>query len=210
MKVRAADDIYTLVIGRERDAVGERQLVGTYDHIHLTAGVSAIDIHRKLTLQISDFHRLAEMRLEATCIVGRPSCGIRRALIERIAVRRIGEPDASIGMRSEIVGRIEPLAVIGIGDHRHRAVVFVAHHAPRQVLAAQLAALEIEAVAVAVVRRHAVDADVPVLLQPAKSGGCWGCRSKPDTVPGCSMPAPPTTNHQSKCARSTCCPRGIC
>ena len=46
--------------------------------------------------------------------------------------------------------------------------MLVAHDAPRQVLAGELAALEVEGVAVAVVRRRAEDADAAVVLEPAQ------------------------------------------
>src|SRR5262249_37885874 len=42
------------------------------------------------------------------------------------------------------------------------------HDAPRQVLARKLPALEIEAVAIAVVRRAAEDADAAIVLEPAQ------------------------------------------
>src|SRR5262249_27752320 len=47
-------------------------------------------------------------------------------------------------------------------------VVLVADHAPRQMLAGNLPALEIEGVAVAVVGRHAKDADLTSVFEPAQ------------------------------------------
>ncbi len=70
-------------------------------------------------------------------------------------------------MRHDVVGRVQPLALEAIGDHRDRAVVLVAHDAAGQVLARKLPALEVERVAVAVVRRHAKDAHAAVVLEPA-------------------------------------------
>jgi hypothetical protein len=46
--------------------------------------------------------------------------------------------------------------------------VLVAHHAPGEVLAGELAALEVEGVAVAVVRRAAEHRDAAVVLEPAE------------------------------------------
>ena len=52
------------------------------------------------------------------------------ALAPRLAaVRWIGEPVRAVRVRHDVVGRVEPLAVEAIGDHRDRAVVLVAHHA---------------------------------------------------------------------------------
>ena len=69
-------------------------------------------------------------------------------------------------MRDDVVRRVERLAVIAIGNHRHAAVVLVAHDAARQVLARQLPALNVERVAVGVVRWAAKHADVIVVLDP--------------------------------------------
>ena len=59
------------------------------------------------------------------------------------------------------------LAVIVVGDHRDRAVELVAHDSPREMLAGDLAPLEVERVAVAVVRRRAEHTHVTVVLQPS-------------------------------------------
>ena len=69
-------------------------------------------------------------------------------------------------MRHHVVGRVEPLAVEHGRDDARRPVELVAHHAPGDVLAGELAALEVERVAVAVVRRRAEHADVAVVLDP--------------------------------------------
>jgi hypothetical protein len=66
-------------------------------------------------------------------------------------------------MRDDIVRRVERLALIGIGDHRHCTVVLPAHHAAVEVLARQLAALKIEGVAVAVIGRPTEHRDPPVV-----------------------------------------------
>src|SRR5207249_4797282 len=84
------------------------------------------------------------------------------------AIRRVGEPDAAVGMRDGVVWRVETLAVEGVGDHRHRAVVLVADDAPSQMLARDLPALEIEGIAVAVVGWRAEDADLTVVVEPAQ------------------------------------------
>ena len=71
-------------------------------------------------------------------------------------------------MRHDVVGRVQPLAVVHVGDQSDRAVVLVAHHASREVLARELAALEIKRVAIAVVRRHAEHTHAAVVLEPAQ------------------------------------------
>src|SRR5437764_2749634 len=53
------------------------------------------------------------------------------------------------------------------GDDGHRAVELVAHDAATNVFTGKLSALEIERVAVAVVRRHAEYADVTIVLDVA-------------------------------------------
>src|SRR5207249_4984567 len=77
-------------------------------------------------------------------------------------------PDAAVGMGHHVVRRIEPLAVPRIRDHGDRTVELIANDPAGQVLAGQLAALEVEGVPVAVVRWTAKDADVTVILQPAE------------------------------------------
>ncbi|CAM5182420.1 hypothetical protein BTHI11S_01959 [Bosea thiooxidans] len=51
--------------------------------------------------------------------------------------------------------------------HTYSTYARVAHDAAVQVLAGELSALEVEAVSVAVAGRHAEDADIPVILDPA-------------------------------------------
>ena len=70
-------------------------------------------------------------------------------------------------MRRQIVRRIQTLALICIGDDGDRSVVLVADDATRRVLARELAALMIERVAVAVVRRRPEHGDPPVVFQIA-------------------------------------------
>ena len=83
------------------------------------------------------------------------------------AVRRVGEPDAAVGMDDDVVRRVQAPALETVRDDRHRAGVLVARHAPAAVLAGDLAPFVVERVAVAVAGRAAEDADVAVLLQPA-------------------------------------------
>ncbi len=75
------------------------------DHHGELAGVwiEAIDGGRVLTLGLVTF------------VVGEDAEG------------RIGEPDRMVGLHHDIVRRIERLAVVGLGQHRDRAVILGAH-----------------------------------------------------------------------------------
>ena len=70
-------------------------------------------------------------------------------------------------MGDNVIGRVELLVVVGIGEHRHGAVVLVAHHPASEMLAAHLAALEVKRVAVGIVGRRAEDTDPTVVLRPS-------------------------------------------
>ena len=50
----------------------------------------------------------------------------------------------------DVVGRVQRLAVVIVGDDGHGAVMLPAHHAAQEMLRADLAALEVESVAVGV------------------------------------------------------------
>src|SRR3546814_20337180 len=73
-------------------------------------------------------------------------------------------------MHHGVVRRIEAVALgVLVGQHRHRAVVLVAHHPAVQVLAGYLPALEVEGVAVAVAGgRPEAPADLAGLLDPTE------------------------------------------
>ena len=70
-------------------------------------------------------------------------------------------------MSDDVVGRVESLAVVGVGDHGHRAVELVADDASGEMLAGELPPLEVERIAIAVVRGHAEHAHVTVVFQPS-------------------------------------------
>ena len=105
------------------------------------------------------------------------------------AVGRVGEPDAAVGMGHGVVGRVEPLALERVGDAPHRAVELVADHAPPQMLAGDLPPLEVEGVAVAVVRRQAEDRHAAVVLDPAQLPVVRDVA--PDQVAALSVPGRP-------------------
>src|SRR5207302_8203723 len=134
-----ADDVELLVVRRERQPVRIRDLILADDQLHLAARIDAIDVGRQLALVVAHADRLTQPRLETAGRVARTTGRVRRALVELAAVRRIGEPVRPVGMRHDVVGRVEALALEPIGDHGDRAVVLVAHHAAGQVLAGQFA-----------------------------------------------------------------------
>ena len=83
-------------------------------------------------------------------------------------VRGIGEPDRAVGLDDYVVGAVEALPLVAIGDDGDRPVVLGARDAPRAVLAAHEPTLAVDGVAVGVARRGAEDADVPGRLVPAQ------------------------------------------
>src|SRR5438094_1476587 len=71
-------------------------------------------------------------------------------------------------MREYDCREVERVAVVLGRDERRRAVVLVANDAPGEVLARELTALEVEGVAVAVVRWSAEHGDAAVVVEPAE------------------------------------------
>src|SRR5690606_35509668 len=80
----------------------------------------------------------------------------------------IGEPDTPVRMHHEILGSIEPAALIAVGDDADPAIGFIAQHAASAVLGGQLPALKVEGVAVAVAGRFTEVRDAAVVLYPAQ------------------------------------------
>ena len=153
---------------REAEAVRIRNLVLRNHQIDASARIDAIAIGGELALCRADLGGLPEAVVEPAGDIARTSRGVGRAFIELAAVGRVGEPVAAVGMRHDVVGRIQSLALVGIGQNGDRAVELIAHHTAREMFTGELAALEIEGVAVGVVRRHPKDADVPVVFEPAQ------------------------------------------
>src|SRR5437899_3667184 len=185
-----ADDVQLFVIGREHEAVWIGELVFADDKGESPAGIHAVHAGRQLSLHVSDFRRLAEPGLTLTRPVARPAGRVGRAFVELTPVRRIGEPVAAVGIRDNVVRRVEALAVVRVRDDRHRAVVLVADDAAGQMFARELAALKVERVAVAVVRRAAEDGNASVVFKPAQLpvvGNVAPDQVTPLTAPGRSL-----------------------
>src|SRR5215471_18881679 len=162
------DHVELLVVGREAEPVWVWKLVLGDDDVEPTAWIGAIHRGRQFAFPDGKAGGLADLRIKPPCSVARTSRDVRLSLVKLAAIGRVGKPDAAIGVRNDVIGRIEALAVEQVGDHRRRAVVLVADDAPRQMLAGNLPALEIEGVAVAVVGRHAKDADLTGVFEPAQ------------------------------------------
>src|SRR5262249_49604486 len=122
-----ADHVEILVVGREHEPVWIGKLFLGEHEIDSPARISPIQAGRHLALQISDLRRLAEARLPPTrAIAGTAGC-VWDALVELSAVWRIREPITPVGMRYDIVRRVEPLAIVRVCNNRHRTVVLVAN-----------------------------------------------------------------------------------
>src|SRR5712691_333147 len=155
-------EIDPFVIGREANAVGPGHIVCNFFHL---PGLAVHAVHGLL-----DFFVALETLVVAADAVG-----------------RVGEPDAAVGMHHDIVGRVEPLALELVRNHRDRAVVFVANHAPAPVLAGKLAALVVESVSVAVAGGIAEHGHAVVVFDPAHLyvvGNVAPHQIAPHAVPG--------------------------
>ncbi len=124
-------DVQPALVGGETDAVRAHEVIGH----HLQRAIlriESIDVARTdLALAFVPF------------------------IVVEQAVGRIGEPDRAIGLHHGIVGRVEPLALVAIGQHRDRTVEFGTRYAPPAVLAADQPPFAIAGVAVGEVRRSA-------------------------------------------------------
>src|SRR5439155_6237031 len=133
-----ADHVELLVVGREAEAIRIGHLVLVDDAIDTPARIDAIAVGRQFAPVLAHSHRLAEPRLKPPCAIARPARSVRRTLVELAAVWRIREPNRTVGMRDDVIRRVEPLAVVRVRDHRDRAVVLVPHDASGQMLAGKL------------------------------------------------------------------------
>src|SRR4029079_16308826 len=85
---------------------------------------------------------LTDFVVEFAFRVAFAACRIWRAFVKLRAVRRMGEPKTAGRMRDHVIGRVEPFALVGIREHRDRAVKLVANAAPRTMLTGKLPDLE--------------------------------------------------------------------
>jgi hypothetical protein len=112
---------------------------------------------------------LARRRIDAVDLAGSDLALGRVTLVVALdAVRRVAEPHRAVRGHDDVVGAVEALAVVAVGDDGDRAVVLGALDAPGALRAAHEAPLAIDRVAVGVARRRAEDADGPGRLVPAQ------------------------------------------
>ena len=100
-------DVEVALIGRQRDAIRPRQLRGNQRHLAVAHGEDAAE--RQLLLRVCECRGQAE--------------------------RRVGEVQGPVGGVHEVVGAVQPLAVILVGEDGDVAVRLNADHAPVPVLA---------------------------------------------------------------------------
>jgi len=62
---------------------------------------------------------IADRGIAEAAAIHRPVAVIGMALGQIAAELRVGEPDAAVLVGAQIVGRVERLAVIAVGQHRH-------------------------------------------------------------------------------------------
>src|SRR5512132_1657400 len=104
----AIGKVKRLLVGRKRDTVGSSELVEEQFQIALFR--KAINTaERKLASRIIELPRQSE--------------------------RRICKVNSTVGSADEVVGAIQPPAVVAVGEHRLAAVRFQAAHAPVAMLA---------------------------------------------------------------------------
>src|SRR5579871_6281375 len=113
-----ADHVKRTMIGGEADAVGIGELFFADRHFEPAARVPAVDIGRQFALAAADRPGIfgADAGVEKALRVGRTAGLVGMALGDRVAVRRVGKPDAAVRMGHQIIGRIERLALVIVGD----------------------------------------------------------------------------------------------
>ena len=88
-------------------------------------------------------------------------------VVERDAVSRIGEPYTAIGVRGDIIGRIERFALKTVDEYGDGSVVFGAGDAPRAVFTGNQAACPVAGVTIAIIGRLTIDAEAAIAFVPA-------------------------------------------
>src|SRR5215471_10784420 len=135
------DDVELLLVGREGDAVWFHEVIDN-------------------NLDISGF-RIDPVDVVLFLLL----CGLDALVIAADAVGWIGKPDRTIGSDNRIVRRVQPFAIVLVGDDRDRAVEFGSRDPPAAMFASDQASFPINGVAVRVHRRLAVYAQVTVILR---------------------------------------------
>src|SRR5437016_10439881 len=73
---------------------------------------------------------LADYQVDAAGRVNTIAVGwqLALALAKRDAIGRVGEPVTAVRVRYDVIWRVQPFAIVGIGEHGCSAIVFVAYH----------------------------------------------------------------------------------
>src|SRR2546422_614858 len=80
----------------------------------LPARIDGVRVGRQLALEVSDLRGLAQPLLDPPRAIRRAAWRVHRTLVELAAVGRVREPVAAVRMRNDVVGRVEPLAVVRV------------------------------------------------------------------------------------------------
>ncbi|KPW88171.1 hypothetical protein ALO79_200278 [Pseudomonas syringae pv. castaneae] len=100
--------------------------------------------------------------------VGRQfGCALAPHVVTDQAERRVGEPDAVVGLHHDVIGRVQRLARKAFSQHRGAAVVLGAGDAPPAMLTDQQTTLTVAGHAIGLVRGLAKHAQAPCGLVPA-------------------------------------------
>src|SRR5215831_3343850 len=126
----AIDNIELLLVRREADAVGLDEVI--YDN--------------------RDASGLRIDPVDVTLLLFR--LGLKPLVKPANAVSRICEPDRAVGSHHDVVWRIEPLAVVALGDHGDGPVKLGPDDAPSAMFAAHQASLTVGGVSVRIHRRR--------------------------------------------------------
>src|SRR6185437_15540828 len=152
-RARAGIDEHPLVGNRRaigRDIVGEDLAVRHAARFH---DIKNLLIRRKAQAvrpehAFGDDGGLAGLAIDPVDIEVDLGLGLVALVIAEQSEYRIGKPDRAVGLHHDVVGRVQPLAVEGIHQHRDRTVIFGAGDAAAAVLAGDQASLAVAGVAV--------------------------------------------------------------
>jgi hypothetical protein len=113
-----ADHVERLVVGREAQPVRVGKLRFRDCDLQFAARIPAIDRGRQFALAAADDPGIgrADQRLQHAERVGRAPGLVGMALIEPVAIGRVGEPNAAVHMRHDIVRRVERFSLEIVGD----------------------------------------------------------------------------------------------
>ena len=163
---------------REHLAAGKRRAVGadleTADvarPVHLMRDAGVGDIEQALVRREGEAVRphhvgddgrdLARARIDAIDVAAADLRRLPVALVIGVdAIGGIGEPDRAVRLHDDVVGGVEPLALIAVGEHHDAAVPMGHGDAARQMLAGDQPALVVDGVAVGIVRALAEHRDL--------------------------------------------------